>query len=78
MPWHGGVLLGVICFGSVLGSLGLGEHILDSESILGVLGLGQRSDLLTLIHRLRTLLDGLFTLGHLSPLALVTNLASSF
>ena len=40
MPWHGGVLLGVICFGSVLGSLGLGEHILDSESILGVLGLG--------------------------------------
>ena len=40
MPWHGGVLLGVVYFGSVLGSLGLGEHILNCESILSVLGLG--------------------------------------
>ena len=73
-----GVLLGVVCFGFGLGSLGLGDHILDCESILGVLGLGWGSDLLTLILGLRTLSNNLFTLGHLSPLALVTSLASSF
>ena len=74
----GGVLFRVVCFGFGLGSLGLGDHILDCESILGVLGLGRGSDLLSLILGLMTLLDDLFTLGHLSPLALVTSLASSF
>ena len=83
----GRVLFGVNClgfrvffFGFRLSFLGLGDHILDCESIFGVLGLGRGFDLLTftLILGLRTLLDGLITLGHLSPLVLVTSLASPF
>ena len=72
--------LGSFFFGFRLSFLGLGDHILDCESIFGVLGLGRGFDLLTftLILGLRTLLDGLITLGHLSPLVLVTSLASPF
>ena len=69
---------GITGFGLGLSILGLGDHILNCESILGVLGLGRWLDLLTLalILGLRTPLDSLLTLGCLSPLVLVIGLAS--
>ena len=69
---------GITCFELGLSILGLGDHILNRESILRVLGLGRWLDLLTLalILGLRTPLDSLLTLGRLNPLVLVIGLAS--
>ena len=69
---------GITCFELGLSILGLGDHNLNRESILGVLGLGCWLDFFTLalILGLRTPLDSLLTLGRLSPLVLVIGLAS--
>ena len=76
----GRVILGISYLGLGLSILSLGDSTLDCESSIGTFSLRQGLNLLTftLVLGLRTILANLLAFGHLSPLALVTDLSRTF